>query len=239
MFDNYLKSKNIFVNHFKNNSINDPFEQIEILSDFHKRSMGYKNNIDDKLRNNIGKLIEKYKINLKRANKDLKYIKSTYPRNDFEKMFSELGESYLERAQKCIDSVYSSQYYEIIRRSMKRNEICIGNAEPYNLRKVQGIIEINDISHCAYDIVEMDACKLLGYLKRKGTKIDFDDIIQKFAEYEGLESNSVSFIKAVISYPHEVIKCCSRYRKYGESYTSDYFKRKLEKAVLKEGKSLI
>lgn len=239
MFDSYLKSKNIFVSHFKSNNVNDPFEQIEILSDFHKRSMGYKNDIEDKLRNNIGKLIEKYKINLRRAKKDLRYIDSTYPKNDFEKIFSEIGESYLERAERCIDKVYSSQYYEIIRRSMKRNEVCIGNAGFDNLRKVQGIIEINDISHCAYDIVEMDACKFLGYLKRKGTKIDFDDLIKKFAEYEKLESNSISFIKAVMSYPHEIIKCCSRYRKYGESYTSDYFKRKLEKAVLKEGKSLI
>jgi hypothetical protein len=86
---------------------------------------------------------------------------------------------------------------------------------------------------------EMDIVYFLGKVKRKGIKVDFDGLIREFCEVEALDINSINFIRAIISYPYEFIRCCNRYREKSKDWTEDEYVSRLEKAIVLDGKSLI
>ena len=94
---------------------------------------------------------------------------------------------------------------------MRRCEICLGNTDFQNLR-TNDFINVVDFNNCSYNMVEMDCLPLLSRLKRKGAKLDFCKLAKEFCYIEGLDANSEKFLIALISFPHEFMKCCNRYR---------------------------
>lgn len=213
-------------------------EQIHIISEFHRNTLGYTGRMNRRLDNNIGKAVEQYKVYTKKLNRDLEKLKKKDIESEFEKTLLEKGELYLIRAKYCIDSIYNNNYISLITRSMKRVEMCIGNSYFNNLRKKDSI-EIKSVDSCCYNMFEMDMVYLLSKIKRKGINVDFDSLIREFCEVESLDVNSINFIRAIISYPCEFIRCCNRYREKSKDWTEDEYVSRLEKAIVLDGKSLI
>jgi hypothetical protein len=244
-FVEYLSSKGIkCVDNFHDfNKVNGMTsstikEQINIISEFHRITLGYTGRMNKRLENNIGKTIEQYKVYIKRVDKQLKDIKENGANNKFEELLLNQGEFYLDRAKKCISIIYKNDYVGLILRSMERVEMCLGNTYFNNLRKRDNI-EIIDMNCCSYNLSEMDVIYLLSKIKRKKIKVDFSNLALEFCELESLDNKSCNFILASMSYPCEFMKWCNRYRGNNKSFTKEQYDIKLKKAIVLDGESLI
>lgn len=246
-FEDYIKTKNIEkVDNFKEGykekinylSQNEIYKHLENLNDFHKRVMGFNGYMRKRLENNIGRLVEEYKVSLKRLKRDIMKINKNGPNNVFEEYLILCGDKYADRAKQCIDYVYDCGYLQIISRSMKRNEICLGNSKLENIRR-SNKLEIVNIEECCYNMVEIDCFTFLNKVKKKNIKMDWSKLVSEFCKLEGLKSNSKEFILALMSYPDEFLRCCDRYRKNKRNWSPERYKARLEKAILLDDNSII
>jgi len=212
--------------------------QLRIISEFANSAMGYKGYKSRSLDNKTGRTVEEYKINIKKVKRDIRNIKINSPNNDFEALILENGEEYLDRAEKCIDEIYNFGFIELLTRSMHRAEICLGDTDFSNLRKHKKI-EVWSFQHCCYNMVEMDAFCLLHKFKKKGVTLDYNKLCNSFCGFQGLDINSEKYLLALLSYPYEFMKCYERYRQGKEECNVEVHKKKLIKAIEKDGKSLI
>jgi hypothetical protein len=243
-FLEYLSLKNIrLVDNFENNNnseLNNITQeklekQLYIISEFHKRVMGYKGYMGKRLDNKTGSLMEQYKVNIKRLRRYLKNIRLNSANGDFERVLLKDGYKFLQKAENCISEAYNSGYMNIIERSMKKTEICLGVTDFNNLRENNSDIEVSSLSKCCYNNVEMDCFYLLSKYVRKGINLDYKKLAERFCEYEGLDENSSSFILALLAYPRDFMKCCDRYREKSKEWSEEEYKDSLEKAILKDG----
>ncbi|MGH4126116.1 MAG: hypothetical protein ACREV6_24690 [Clostridium sp.] len=212
-------------------------EQFRAIYDFHQKSLGFNGYLRSRLNNNTGKIIEEYKIYIKKLASDINNIKRDEPKNSFEKLIIKYGEGAIKRGEECIREVYQMDYIGIISRSMKKTEICLGNTDFQNLRK-NDFTYVVSFKDCSYNMVEMDCFILLSKLRRKGAQLDFQRLAREFCYIEGLDANSSEFLIALISYPHEFMKCCNKYREGKNKDQEDRFSKKLLKALTQDGDSL-
>ena len=219
MIDVEFKYKSIDINVTKQLII----QQFGAIYDFHEKSLGFDGYLRNRINNNTGKVIEEYKLSIKRLAKDISNIKREQPKNSFEELIMKYGDEFISRGEQCIREIYNSGYIEIIRRSMVRTEICLGDTSFKNLRK-NDFTEVVSFEDCCYNMVEMDCFFLLNKLKRKGVKLDYNSLVKEFCYIEGLDISSSKFLLALISYPYEFMKYCNKYREgkkqcNGEDFT--------------------
>ena len=212
--------------------------QFAAIHDFHEKSMGFNGYLRNRLNNNTGKVVEEYKVSIKKLSTDIKKIKNNRPKNSFEHLIIKHGEKIINRGEECIRTVYNSDYLGIITRSMRRTEICLGNTDFKNLRK-SNFTEVVSFEDCSYNMVEMDCFFFLSKLKKKGVKLDYQKLIEEFCCIEGLDARSSKFLMALISYPHEFIKCCNKYREGKNKWNEEKFPEKLLKNLIKESDFLL
>ena len=207
--------------------------QFAAIQDFHEKAMGFNGYLRNRLNNNTGKVVEEYKVSIKKLSADLKKIKNNGAKNSFEQIIIKYGQKIINRGEECIRIVYKSDYIEIITRSMRRTEICLGNTDFKNLRK-SNFTEVVSFEDCSYNMVEMDCFFFLSKLKKKGVKLDYQKLIEEFCCIEGLDARSSKFLMALISYPHEFMKCCNKYREGKNKWNEERFPEKLLKELIKE-----
>lgn len=207
--------------------------QFAAIHDFHEKSMGFNGYLRNRLNNNTGKVIEEYKTSIKRLATDINNIKSNGPKNSFEQLIIKYGEKFINIGEECLREVYKSDYIGIITRSMRRTEICLGNTDFKNLGK-NDFVEVVSFEDCSYNMVEMDCFFLLSRLKRKGAKLDFQRLVKEFCYIEELGASSSKFLIALISYPHEFVKCVNKYRVSKNKWNEEKFPEKLRKTLIKE-----
>lgn len=228
----YVSSNGVneVVNIEKKDTVN---EHIKALVSFHKISKGYESAFC-RFPCCIGKVFENYKMMLRKYEKYLHEIRSLGPDNKFQNTILKYGDEYGERAQKSIEQVYASNYIELIKRSMKNGEICLGNTSLKNIGfKNENEIEIVSFQKCCNNMVEMDG---VSYLMRNNIK-DLKaskEIITLFCKEEGLEENSLKYMEALIRYPYLFIRCCIRYKEKPNKWSAEEYIMKLEKAMRKE-----
>lgn len=247
-FLEYLSSKDIYQVEASDNDGLQPVnsiseeeieKQLYIISQFHKKVMGYKGYMGNRLDNKTGSTVEQYKVNIKRLKRYLKNIRLNAASSNFERKLLKEGFEYLQRAEKCISEAYNSGYMNIIERSMKRTELCIGNCDFSNIRENGEITEIISLDKCCYNNIEMDCLEFLSKFKRKGIKLNYKKLVEKFCEYEDLQEGSSRFILALLSYPYGFMKCCNRYRQKTKEWSEEEYEDRLGKAILKDGEMLV
>lgn len=244
-FKRYLESRDIKCvesfdgnTNFQSITESDIQNQVYNISEFHIKTLGYTGYMNKRLDNNIGKTVEQYKMYIKRLSKQINKLRENGINNEFEELLSEYGDIYLERANRCINTIYKNDYIKLILRSMKRTEMCLGNPYFSNLRK-QKSLEIIDVDGCCYNMCEMDIASFLGKIKRKKIDVDFNNLTRDFCTLESLDKNSYMFILSIISYPYEFVKCCNRYREGTKKWTVEQYAEKLQKAIIADGDSLV
>lgn len=213
-------------------------EQLLIISEFHKKILGYNGYMNMRLENKTGRMVEQYKTCNRKLKRDLKNIKANSPQNQFEEVLLKTGDKYLDTAEACIDDIYKWDYIELISRSMQRVEICLGCTDFDNIVK-DGCIKISTVENCCYNMIEVDGIYLINKLKKKGLVMDWENLILKYCDFEGLEYKSVKFMSSLISYPYEYMKCCNRYRENKKDWDELKYKEKLLKIVDRDSYNLI
>lgn len=227
--EEYLESiKNID----KNNVIN----QIDILAKFHKSSMGcfLPQNL---IKNKIGRMVLYNRTSLRKLSLYFEKMKSN-PKNSFEELLTCRGEEMIKRAETSLNHIYLGDYLELIKRSMKRNELCIKNSYFDNIRRNEKI-EIINCDNICYDMVEIDGLYLFIKLKSKKNDFDYKELIKFFIEAENLTKESGDFMEALLSFPYYFMKCAIRYIDRKKEWQEDYYKKRLIKSIEKDGESII
>ncbi|OFI06170.1 spore coat protein S [Clostridium acetireducens DSM 10703] len=232
-FKDYLKCNEIqIVDNFKyiNNITEDSvYNQLSTIKQFHVISTKYANYNKNIFKSSIGKIVENNKVSLKKVKRFLKNIK--YPKNDFEEFLLSISDEYISKAEICINEIYNSKYINLIKRSMNRNELCLGNTYFNNLRNYKGAIQITNLNKCSYNMVEIDCYYLLNKLRKKGFKFPWEKLADEFCNIENLSKYSSNFIIALMSYPYEFMKYCNRYRLNKKNWTSKKYMIKLKKSL--------
>lgn len=244
-FEHYLISKGIDVVDqinfdLKSKEVTEEMllEQIKIISEFHKSVKGSTTGVKERLDSRAGRLVESFKVNIKKLKRDIDRFKNEEASNLFEEIILYKGEDYIKRGEEVIKSIYENGYYDLILRSMKNKEICLGDVDFNNLAK-ESKVQVKNIKKSSYNMVEIDCYNLLYKYKKKGLDVNFNKLVEEFCELEGLKHNSYQFITACLSFPYEVTKQCSNYRLKKKDLRDDEYILKLQKAIIQDSMSLL
>ena len=104
----------------------------------------------------------------KRLNKDIALRENIKDTNCMDLFILENGEKLLNRVDKAIEDLKEIDYLGIIKRSMKKNEICLGRVDEGNLRVVEAI-EVGSLKGATYNLVEED---IYNYLKTNELRLN-------------------------------------------------------------------
>jgi hypothetical protein len=214
-------------------------EQIDLICDFHNRVKDGEGIYLLRLQSNIGKEMEEYKVNIKRLRKMLLDIEREGIKDAFENELLSSGHQILFKAEACVKYIEESEYIELIKRSMRSNELSIGSCENTNLWKNENYICIFDTSKLCFNMVEWDCITYLSKIKRRGIHIDYGKVIESFVLKSGLDKISENYIKAMVSYPYEYMKVCARKREGKKKWSAEEYGEKLSAAKLKDGGFLV
>jgi len=208
-------------------------KQFNLINKLHELFNNYKGYDVKNIDNKTGKLVEKYKMEIRLGKRYIKSIGIDNSSDDFNNMIL----SCLERSEKCVFQA-SKNYVELIRRSMKNREICLHDCYFDNLYENKKIV-VKNIKSICFDMVEIDGINFILKIKESKSKLDLDKLIHEYVRIENLNSCSEEFMRAIVSYPSQAMKWVRRFIKEGEKFPKEYYVKKIEKAAKKDGKSII
>lgn len=240
----YFESKGIIVtgnyfSHTKNFTRKSCESQISTIVEVHKLLINCNFNNLCRFRSTIGKEIEDYKVQLKKIQRDYKIVFDKNYKNDVEKLFLSEGKRMIIQGVQAVDYICSNGYLDIIKRSMNREEICIGRADEGNLRKIEGKFQIGIIKGMSYNLVEEDLYKYIKRIQKKGIKIDEEDLIRYFVHQSHLSLNSINYLRGLCTYPRDFFKTWERYKENKKKKTEEEILELLSRSLKYESKSFI
>lgn len=217
LINQYLRKKGIAVNgkYFSSDRIIDKknvISQIELIVELHKTLIGCKFDEISRIKSTIGKEVEAYKVQIKKLQMHYDYIVSKAYANEIEKLILSEGKIMLKQAKKALNYIYEHDYYGVIKRSMNREEICIGRVDRSNLRKAYGEIQIGTTKAMSYNLVEEDLYNYIKKLQRRDTDIEEEELIRAFVYKSHLSFNSLGYLKGLCSYPRDFLKAWNKYK---------------------------
>lgn len=191
---------------------NDIISQINLIIEFHKILIGCDMTGLSRIKSTIGKEVESYKVQIKRLQKHYEYISSKPCTNEVDNLILSNGKIMLNKAMRAINHIYEHDYFGVIRRSMNREEICLGKVDKNNLRKINGEIQIGTIKGMTYNLVEDDLYNYIKKLQRKEIYIDEEELIKSFVHRSHLSFNSFDYLRGLCSYPKDFLKVWEKYK---------------------------
>lgn len=224
LMNQYLRKKGITVNgkYFSSNKIidkKDIISQIELIVELHKTLITCEFDYISRIKSTIGKQVEAYKVQIKKLQRHYDYIISEAYSNEVEKLILLEGKVMLKQAKKALNYIYEHDYYGVIKRSMNREEICIGRVDRNNLRKAYGEIQIGTTKAMSYNLVEEDLYNYIKKLQRRDVDMDEAELIRTFVYKSHLSFNSLDYLKGLCSYPRDFLKAWNKYKE-GKKETS-------------------
>lgn len=212
--------------------------KLEALAFFHKETLGYKFNIEERIPNTLGKNFEDAKVDLRKLKREINSIKSKKNISPLENVLLKKGDEYIDRGEKAIQLAYSSDYISLIKRSMKRWELNFGS-KAIEALDIDEKLKIKTLNDCSYDMIEWDYIDLVIKLKRKGIEFPIKDILKACAIRENLDEDSLNFMIAMSDFPYDFMKNFNRYMENKNLWTSDEMEERLNRAIFRDGKSML
>lgn len=199
-------------NYDKNIDKKDIVSQVNLIVELHKALKGCNFNGLSGIKSIIGKEVESYKVQIRKLQKHYDYIVNKSCTNEVEKLILVNGNVMLKQAREAVNYIYGHDYFGVIKRSMNRDEICIGKVDKNNLRKNEDKIEIGTIKDISYNLIEEDLYNYIKKLQRKEFDIDEEELIRLFVHGSHLSFNSLDYLRGLCSYPRDFFKTWEKYR---------------------------
>ena len=210
----YLNSKDILID--KNKFENIQYEinidkQIQLICNIQKELIGETETIIPRIQSEIGKEIDYYKVEIKKNKNYLKTIKDSIL--DSDKIIKDYGTAIVNEAEEISSSLDIETYYHLIRRSMKRRELCLGRVDEGNLIKSQdGNIYIRTSKYISYNLFENDFYNYVKKLRKRIAIENIENIIKTFVNESKLDEKSFVYLDVLVRYPFEEMKLLSKCR---------------------------
>jgi hypothetical protein len=188
----------------------DVLKQIALARNLHNIFMGYSIYGSTRINSTIGKLIESIKVDLKKCKVNLNEVNNKSEKNKMDEFLINNGELILKKVEDTLLFLKEVDYCGIIKRSMKKNEICLGKIDEGNLRVFKEI-EISSLKDISYNLVEEDIYHYLRKVRRRNPNSKLFKYINKYVEDAFLGDNSRQYIKILLLVPYDTIR---NWRKY-------------------------
>lgn len=164
-----------------------------------------------RINSNIGKRLENIKVIQKRLKKDIVLREKLSDINSMDAFILENGENILNKVDEAIDMLKEIDYLGIIRRSMKKNEICLGRVDEGNLRVIESI-EVGSLKGVSYNLVEEDIYNYLKRVKKRDSTVNLNKFIEEYINLSSLNRDSKDYISILLSIPYDSLKQWYRYK---------------------------
>ena len=219
----YLANKDIVVTGFSfKGSVTDYSEErvinhVRLINAMHKILMGY--GISSSINSSIGRKIEKIKVEVKRLRRSLDRIEC---KNSIDEFLINNGEFILKQSEVALGRFNEINYMDLVKRSMRKNEICLGRVDESNIRAVEDI-EIGIVKNITYNLVEEDICNYLKKVKIKNKQIDLEYVIDSYIKMSNLSLDSKEYMKVLLLIPVDTMKYWKKYLKCREKIDSQSY----------------
>ena len=198
--NSYLEKKGIHILNSKiekDEDSKDILKQIDNIIFFHNKIGPYKENLFPRIRASIGKEVNSYYSQLLLINKYLRISR---------------GEVLVNSGRKALNHIYSSNFRNLIERSMKNYEVCLNRVDEGNLKvEEDGKIIVSTVRYLSYNLKEHDIYSYIKKIKRREIDLSIDEIINYYIKSSNLNNDSREYLRGLSSYPNEELKVVERY----------------------------
>lgn len=211
----YLSSRSIIISDekFKDNAEVSVSDQIQLISDAHKRLLDGKEAIIPRIQSVIGREFEGYKVDIKKNKNYINKIINNKSTNYIEDYLIDEGSRIIKKAQETLSLLDLEIYFSIIKRSMKRYEICLGRVDESSLKRDKNeIIYIRSNKYIVYDLLESDCYNYIKKIKRRKKGYGINNIIDEFVNKSALDQGSIKYLRILSIYPNESMKILNKCR---------------------------
>ena len=211
----YLSSRSIIISDekFKDNAEVSVSDQIQLISDAHKRLLDGKEAIIPRIQSVIGREYEGYKVDIKKNKNYINKIINNKSTNYIEDYLIDEGSRIIKKAQETLSLLDLEIYFSIIKRSMKRYEICLGRVDESSLKRDKNeIIYIRSNKYIVYDLLESDCYNYIKKIKRRKKGYGINNIIDEFVNKSALDQGSIKYLRILSIYPNESMKILNKCR---------------------------
>ena len=211
----YLSSRSIIISdeRFKGNVEVSISDQIQLISDAHKRLLDGKEAIIPRIQSVIGREFEGYKVDIKKNKNYINKIINNKSTNYIEDYLIDEGSRIIKKAQETLSLLDLEIYFSIIKRSMKRYEICLGRVDESSLKRDKNeIIYIRSNKYIVYDLLESDCYNYIKKIKRRKKGYGINNIIDEFVNKSALDQGSIKYLRILSIYPNESMKILNKCR---------------------------
>ena len=211
----YLSSRSIIISDekFKDNAEVSVSDQIQLISDAHKRLLDGKEAIIPRIQSVIGREFEGYKVDIKKNKNYINKIINNKSTNYIEDYLIDEGSRIIKKAQETLSLLDLEIYFSIIKRSMKRYEICLGRVDESSLKRDKNeIIYIRSNKYIVYDLLESDCYNYIKKIKRRKKGYGINNIIDEFVNKSALDQVSIKYLRILSIYPNESMKILNKCR---------------------------
>ena len=123
------------------------------------------------------------------------------------------GSRIIKKAQETLSLLDLEIYFSIIKRSMKRYEICLGRVDESSLKRDKNeIIYIRSNKYIVYDLLESDCYNYIKKIKRRKKGYGINNIIDEFVNKSALDQGSIKYLRILSIYPNESMKILNKCR---------------------------
>ena len=209
----YFKS----TRHIDNSEI---FNQIKLISELDQILTDYSKIAYTRINSTIGKRVENYKVELRKLKVDLEYRQSKIDINEVDNFLITNGQHIINQGYESLKKLDDIDYIGIIRRSMDKEEICLGRTDESNLKK-SSVIEVGKIKNVSYNLIEEDAYSYLKKIQRRDRSLNLENYIEEFIKINKLNKDSSAYINILLNIPSDTMKQWMRYKEGKRKYTLD------------------
>ena len=240
----YLNENNILVGteYFKNQNILneniDMYKQIQLIGDIQQIFTKKRPNILPPIGSTIGKEFEGYKVKIKKIKRYLDELKIK-DKNDFNCYLIDILQKTINRAENTIGAIDNCKYIELIKRSMKNNEICLGKVDEGNIKRNGEFIQIRTTKYLSCNLVEHDCYNYIRRLKKRECAFDIQEIIMFFTNIQGLDEYSKEYIYILSNYPIETVRAFIKIKNEYDTLNNEEWINILQTAISIDGNELL
>lgn len=213
----------------KNAGMKDIEDQINLIIMLQKKIAGLSFGGVDRIESRIGKTLEEYKVQIRILNRDYNELFLKEKKSENDKYIIMEGRKMLEQAERAINAISDELYFNIIRRSMNRKEICIGRVDSGNLKYEDNNIVIGNIKNISYNLIEEDFYRYIKRLQKKNIIFDENTLIKSFVYKSHLAYSSIIYLQGLCLYPRDFLRNWQRYRKNKMDKPQEYYMKEFKR----------
>lgn len=213
--NSYIQSRDIYIINKKINiekiNAEEIFKQIDNIIFFQKAFGKYNENLFPRIKCTIGKEIDNFKEQILLIKKYRNNIDNKKKLNELDRYILENSNRLIEKVNNSIINIENSDYRNLIKRSMKNYEVCLGKTDEGNLSvSKDGKVNVGTIKYLTYNLKENDIYFYIKKIKRRNISVNIEEIIDYYISKENLGKNSRDYLKALVLIPNEELRILER-----------------------------